>query len=183
MSRIGKTPVAIPSTVKVKGSGKEISVEGPKGNLSLSLTGTIAFEIDETAKEVRFTRSDDTRQQKSLHGLYRSLFSNMVTGVTEGYKKTLVIEGVGYRAVLKGSDLELSLGYCDPKILPIPEGITVEVPQMTRVIISGIDKEKVGQFAALIRKQRPPEPYKGKGVAYEGEVIRRKAGKTFVGEE
>jgi large subunit ribosomal protein L6 len=183
MSRIGKQPVPVPAGIAVKTEGDGIAVEGPKGSLELTVSGGITFDFNESSREMVFSRPDDTRSSKSLHGLYRSLFNNMVEGVSRGYSKTLLIEGVGYRGVINGKKLELSLGYSDPKILDIPEGITVEAPQATRLIVTGADKQKVGQFAALIRRQRPPEPYKGKGVMYDGEVIRRKAGKTFVGEE
>jgi large subunit ribosomal protein L6 len=153
-----------------------VKVKGPKGELS----GTFdpAMKIDLADGVITVTRPDDSRQNRSLHGLTRTLIANMVTGVSEGFSKTLEIQGVGYRAAMKGSDLEMQLGFSHPVLVKPPTGITFEVPAPTRVVVSGFDKQKVGQIASEVRGWRPPEPYKGKGVRYEGEYVRRKLGKT-----
>ena len=176
MSRIGRTPIPIPAGVEVTIAGSEVSVKGPKGELSGRFERDIHVARDGDTLVV--TRPTDEQRHRSLHGLTRSLVSNMVTGVSEGFSKTLEIEGVGYRAQLKGNDLELALGFSHPILYPAPDGISFEVPIPTRIIISGIDKQRVGQVAAEIRAKRPPEPYKGKGVRYAGERIRRKVGKA-----
>jgi large subunit ribosomal protein L6 len=177
MSRIGKLPVAVPSGVDVNIDGQSVSVKGPKGTLSLSVAEPIIVERAEDGT-LAVKRPDDERRNRALHGLTRTLVNNLVVGVTEGYTKKLEIHGVGYRVQLKGSDLEFSLGYSHPVKVTAPEGITFTVENPTRFSVSGIDKQQVGEVAANIRKIRPPEPYKGKGVRYQGEVIRRKAGKA-----
>ncbi|MCL4442866.1 MAG: 50S ribosomal protein L6 [Actinobacteria bacterium] len=177
MSRIGKQPVSLPSGVTVKADGDRIEVKGPKGVLLRDLPSEIDVFLDGSTLMVQ--RQNDEHRAKALHGLYRTLISNMVEGVTDGYKKELEIVGVGYRAVSKGpGEIEMSLGFSHSVIVQAPDGISFEVPSPTRVIVSGIDKEKVGQVAADIRKIRKPEPYKGKGVKYLGEHIIRKAGKA-----
>lgn len=176
MSRIGKVPVPIPAGVEVSVSGSDVTVKGPKGTLRHTVASPIAVATTDSAVEV--TRPDDERLSKSLHGLTRTLIANMVTGVTEGYSKTLEIVGTGYRVAKKGSDLEFSLGFSHPVLVKAPPGITFESENPTKVTVLGIDKQQVGEVAANIRKVRPPEPYKGKGVRYEGERIRRKAGKA-----
>jgi len=176
MSRIGKQPVSIPAGVKVAVAGSKVNVEGPKGKLDREIPGRIAVEVK--GAEVVVSRPDDTRQSKAMHGLVRSLINNMVLGVTKGFEKELHIEGVGYRAAVTGSKLNLTLGYSHPVEFDIPKGITITVDQQTEVKVAGIDKELVGQVAANIRFLREPEVYRGKGVRYKDEVIRRKAGKT-----
>lgn len=176
MSRIGNMPVDLPSGVEVKIDGSNVAVKGSKGELTRTFHERIAFELDDDVVSV--TRPDDTRESRALHGLSRALLHNMVLGVSEGFKKELEIQGVGYRAALKGQNLELQVGFSHPVLVEAQEGITFEVPEPTRVIISGIDKEKVGQVAANVRSIRPPEPYKGKGIRYVGEYVRRKAGKA-----
>ena len=177
MSRIGRSPIPVPSNVTVTLSGDNVSVKGPQGTLERQLPQgiTIAQEGD----MLLVSRPDDERRHRALHGLSRSLVSNMVSGVTDGFTKELEIVGVGYRATAKGPDaLELALGFSHPVQVEAPDGITFEVPVPTRIIVKGIDKEKVGQVAADIRKLRKPEPYKGKGVRYSGERVQRKAGKA-----
>ena len=176
MSRIGKMPIAVPSGVDVTVEGATIKVKGSKGELSRTLSDRVS--IDLTDGTLTVNRVDDSREARALHGLTRALVFNMVTGVAEGYTKSLEIQGVGYRAAMKGSDLELQVGFSHPVVVEAPEGITFEVPEPTRINVSGIDKELVGQVAADIRKIRPPEPYKGKGIRYVGEYVRRKAGKA-----
>ncbi len=176
MSRIGKAPVVVPSGVDVTISGRSITVKGPKGSLSRQIPGMI--EISQADGSLTFERPNDERDQRALHGLVRSLVNNMVIGVTDGFKKELEIVGVGYRAESQGAGLRLNLGFSHPVSVPAPEGITFEVPIPTQVIVSGIDKEVVGQVAANIRSIRKPEPYKGKGVRYAGERVVRKAGKA-----
>ena len=180
MSRIGKSPITVPSGVDVAINGATITVKGPKGTLSRTLEGGISVRKDESSLLVE--RPNDERESRSLHGLSRALVQNMVVGVTEGYAKELEIVGVGYRAEAKGpSALRLNLGFSHPVDFPGPDGITFEVPQQTRIIIKGIDKELVGQVAANIRSIRKPEPYKGKGIRYEDEQVRKKAGKAAKG--
>ncbi len=180
MSRIGRKPVAVPANVKVAIANYKVDVEGPKGKLSFTHRPEIGVAFDEAGKQVLVTRSDDERLNRSLHGLTRSLIANMVEGVTTGYTKKLEIVGVGYQAQLKKANtVALQVGYANQVILEAPAGVSVTVPDATHVVISGADKQAVGQFAAVIRKVRPPEPYKGKGIRYEGEVVRRKAGKAF----
>jgi len=175
MSRIGKKPIPIPSGVTVTIEPEIVRVAGPKGDLSERKAR--AIEVREEDGTLLVTRPTDRAEHRALHGLTRSLVANMVEGVTNGFSKTLEIQGVGYRAALKGRDLELALGYSHSVPIKAPEGIEFEVPQPTRIIIKGSSKQQVGQVAAVIRKQRPPEPYKGKGIRYEGEYVARKVGK------
>jgi large subunit ribosomal protein L6 len=175
MSRIGRKPIPVPAGVTVAIEPESVRVNGPKGELVERIHRDITVEQNDDVLTV--TRPTDRGEHRALHGLYRSLVANMVVGVTEGYAKTLEIQGVGYRAALKGRDLELALGYSHPVSIKAPDGIDFEVPQPTRVIVRGIDKQLVGEIAANIRKQRPPEPYKGKGIRYEGEYVARKVGK------
>lgn len=176
MSRIGKMPVAVPSGVEVTIEGSSVTVKGSKGALNREFNERIGFELDNGTLTV--TRPDDSRESRALHGLSRALVANMVTGVAEGFTKGLEIHGVGYRATMKGSGIELQVGYSHSVVVEPPAGITFEVPEPTRISVTGIDKEQVGQVAADIRKVRPPEPYKGKGIRYAGEHVRRKAGKA-----
>jgi len=176
VSRVGKKPVVIPDGVKITQEGNFLKIKGPKGELERQIHPNIGIEIVEN--QVNVTRPDDTKQNKSLHGLSRALVQNMVTGVTDTYKKTLDIVGVGYKAELKGKNLLLNIGYSHPIFLIPPEGITLEIPTQTQIIVSGIDKQLVGLIAAKIRSFRKPEPYKGKGIKYSDEHIVRKAGKT-----
>ncbi|QPG88061.1 50S ribosomal protein L6 [Rhodococcus qingshengii] len=177
MSRIGKIPVTVPAGVDVTISGQDVTVEGPKGTLALTISEPIAIEKAEDGS-LSVTRPDDERRSRALHGLSRTLVANIITGVTEGYTKKMEIHGVGYRVALKGKDLEFALGFSHPVPIEAPEGITFVVESPTRFSVSGIDKQKVGQISANIRRLRRPDPYKGKGVRYEGEQIRRKVGKT-----
>jgi large subunit ribosomal protein L6 len=177
MSRIGKLPISVPSGVDIKIEGPVVNVKGPKGILTHTLAEPITIERDEDGT-LAVRRPDDERKSRSLHGLSRTLVSNMIVGVTEGYEKKMEIHGVGYRVVAKGRDLEFALGYSHPVPVTAPEGITFTVETPTRFSVSGIDKQQVGEVAANIRKIRKPEPYKGKGVRYSGEVVRRKAGKA-----
>uniref|UniRef100_C6E4P2 Large ribosomal subunit protein uL6 n=1 Tax=Geobacter sp. (strain M21) TaxID=443144 RepID=C6E4P2_GEOSM len=176
MSRIGKLPIAIPAGVKVIYNAPEIKVEGPKGKLARNIGEGVA--IDVTAQAITVTRNDDTIKSRSAHGLTRTLINNMVVGVSKGFETLLEINGVGYRAEVKGNVLNLALGFSHPVNFELPAGITVEVEKMTKLKVMGIDKEMVGETAAKIRAFRPPEPYKGKGVKYADETILRKAGKT-----
>ncbi len=176
MSRIGKQPIPVPSGVEVKIDGSTVTVKGPKGELTQTFSDVVSIELVDG--EILVTRPDDSRTARSLHGLTRTLVANMVTGVSEGFTKNLEIVGVGYRAAMKGKDLELQLGFSHPVVVEAEPGITFEVPQPTKITVSGIDKQQVGQVAADIRKWRKPEPYKGKGVRYEGEYVRRKLGKA-----
>jgi large subunit ribosomal protein L6 len=175
MSRIGRKPIPVPSGVTVTIDPEVVRVHGPKGELSERIPRDIT--VAQEGEEINVTRPTDRGEHRALHGLTRSLVANMVEGVTEGFQKTLEIQGVGYRAQLKGKDLELALGYSHAVPVKAPEGIEFEVPQPTRVIVRGISKQMVGEMAAYIRKQRPPEPYKGKGIRYEGEYVARKVGK------
>ena len=175
MSRIGRKPIPVPTGVTVSISPQEVRVNGPRGELAERIPRDITVAQD--GEELVVTRPTDRGEHRALHGLTRSLVANMVEGVTAGYVKTLEIQGVGYRAQLKGRDLELALGYSHPVPIKAPEGIEFEVPQPTRVIVKGNSKQQVGELAANIRKQRPPEPYKGKGIRYEGEYVARKVGK------
>ena len=179
MSRIGKKPIEIPAGVEVKLDGTTITVKGPKGTLTRDLHPNIAVEID--GGVINVTRPNDDKLNRSLHGLTRTLISNMVVGVNETFKKELEVNGVGYRVELKGKDLLMKIGYSHDVVMTAPEGITVEVPTPNKVVISGPDKQKVGQFAANVREKRPPEPYKGKGIKYVDEHIRRKEGKAGKG--
>jgi large subunit ribosomal protein L6 len=175
MSRIGRKPIPVPAGVTIAIEPESVRVNGPKGELVERIHRDITVEQNDDVLTV--SRPTDRGEHRAMHGLYRSLVANMVIGVTEGYAKTLEIQGVGYRAALKGRDLELALGYSHPVSIKAPDGIEFEVPQPTRVIVKGIDKQLVGEIAANIRKQRPPEPYKGKGIRYEGEYVARKVGK------
>lgn len=177
MSRIGKVPVPVPAGVDVTIDGALVTVNGPKGSLQHTIPSPIQVARDDSGALV-VTRPDDERDSRSLHGLTRTLLANLVTGVTEGYTKRLEIVGTGYRVVAKGADLEFALGFSHPVVVTAPEGITFEVTSPTKFAVSGINKQQVGEVAANIRKIRKPEPYKGKGVRYAGEVVRRKAGKA-----
>jgi large subunit ribosomal protein L6 len=177
VSRIGRLPVAVPSGVDVNIDGRTVVVKGPKGTLRHTVAEPITVGRGDDGAIV-VERPDDERESKALHGLSRTLVANMVTGVTAGYSKTLEIVGTGYRVQARGSDLEFALGFSHPVVVPAPEGITFRVEANTRFVVEGIDKQKVGEVAANIRKLRRPDPYKGKGVRYQGEVIRRKAGKA-----
>ena len=179
MSRIGKMPVVLPKGVEVKQANGTLSVKGPKGSLQLSAHPDMNVVID--GGEVRVERPSEEKQHRALHGLTRSLITNMVIGVTDGFAKTLEIVGVGYRADLKGKGLTLSLGFSHTIEYTPDDGVSLECPNQTTIVVSGIDKQKVGQAAADIRAFRPPEPYKGKGIRYKGEHVRRKAGKTAAG--
>ena len=180
MSRIGRKPVVVPANVKVAVADSTINVEGPKGKLAFSYRREIDVNYDSEGKQVLISRRDDERLSRALHGLTRSLIANMVKGVTDGYSKKLEIVGVGYQAQLKKANtIALQVGFANQIVLEAPPGVSVVVPDATHITISGADKQAVGQFAAVIRKVRPPEPYKGKGIRYEGEAVRRKAGKAF----
>ena len=176
MSRIGKLPIPVPSGVEIAIDGQSVTVNGPKGSLTHVLAEPITVAQEDGTLTV--ARPDDERLSKSLHGLSRTLIANMVVGVTTGYTKNLEIVGTGYRVTARGSDLEFALGFSHPVVITPPEGISFRVDAPTRFAVEGIDKQKVGEVAANIRKLRKPDPYKGKGVRYQGEVIRRKAGKT-----
>ena len=175
MSRIGRKPIPIPAGVTVAIEPQLVTVNGPKGELRENIHHDIT--VAQEGEELLVSRPTDRGEHRALHGLTRSLVANMVEGVTNGFEKALEIQGVGYRAQLKGKDLELALGYSHPVSVPAPDGIEFEVPQPTRVVVRGISKQQVGETAAYIRKQRPPEPYKGKGIRYEGEYVARKVGK------
>lgn len=179
MSRIGRKPIAIPAGVDVKVDGSVVTVKGPKGELTNSFNPEIAIAVE--GNEIVVTRPTDNKEHRSLHGLTRTLISNMVIGVTEGFKKELQVNGVGYRVQKQGNNLVMNLGFSHQVIMPEIPGITVEVPGPNSIIISGPDKQKVGQFAAEVREKRPPEPYKGKGIKYIDEHIRRKEGKAAKG--
>ena len=176
MSRVGKNPITLPSGVEFAVDGSRVQVKGPKGTLERTLDERITVSIE--GDTVTLTRADDERDSRALHGLSRALVANMVTGVSEGYRKELQAVGVGYRANLQGRKLELQVGFSHPVLIEAPTGIDFEVPEPTRIVVSGIDKELVGQTAANIRRVRPPEPYKGKGIRYVDEHVRRKAGKA-----
>ena len=177
MSRIGRMPVAIPAGVDVTiEEGNLVTVKGPKGTLTQQLCPDMTLKQE--GAELHVSRSNDEKENRALHGLTRALLHNMIVGVTEGYKKELEINGVGYRAAKEGNKLVLTIGYSHPVEMEEIPGITIEVPSANKVVISGCDKQKVGQFAAEVREKRPPEPYKGKGIKYTDEVVRRKVGKT-----
>ena len=176
MSRIGRLPISVPAGVDVAIDGNTVTVKGSKGELSHVVPSPISVSMDENT--ITVARPNDERESRSLHGLTRTLISNMITGVTEGYKKDLEIVGTGYRVVAKGSDLEFALGYSHPVPVTAPEGITLTVVGPTKVTVSGIDKQQVGEVSANIRKLRKPDPYKGKGIRYAGEIVRRKVGKA-----
>ena len=179
MSRIGKQPIEVPAGVDVSVDDSSVRVKGPLGELEQRFHPDMLIRLEDST--LRVERPDDERMHRSLHGLTRTLIANMVDGVTKGFVKRLEIVGVGYRAVLKGSDLELALGFSHPVTIPAPDGISFEVPAPNRITVKGIDKQQVGEIAAEIRKVRKPEPYKGKGVRYEGEYVRKKAGKAAKG--
>ncbi|WP_322172360.1 50S ribosomal protein L6 [Acutalibacter caecimuris] len=179
MSRIGRKPINIPAGVEVKIDGSEVTVKGPKGTLTQAFSPRMT--ISQEGTEILVTRPDDQKENRSLHGLTRTLVHNMVTGVTEGFKKTLEVQGVGYRVQKQGKQLVMNLGYSHQVIVEETEDIQIEAPNANTIIISGIDKQKVGQFAAEVREKRPPEPYKGKGIRYEGEYVRHKEGKAGKG--
>jgi large subunit ribosomal protein L6 len=176
MSRVGKLPVKLPQGVKVAVAGGRVNVEGPKGKAAQPLPEGIACEVVEN--EIRVSRADETKSQKALHGLVRSLLSNAVRGVSEGFTRQLQIEGIGYRAQLQGAELNLTLGFSHPVVYKVPEGITVTLEGQTKIAVSGTDRQRVGQVAAEIRGLKPPEPYKGKGIRYADEHVKRKVGKT-----
>ena len=176
MSRIGKLPVTVPSGVTVTCSQDEVQVKGPKGQLSVKLPPGISAAVSEG--ELRLERPSDSKQDRAYHGLARALAANMVQGVSQGFKKSLEIQGVGYRADVKGDKLNLAVGYSHPVLMPVPKGLSVSMDGNTKITIEGIDKQLVGQFASDVRSVRPPEPYKGKGIRYQGEHVRRKVGKT-----
>jgi large subunit ribosomal protein L6 len=176
MSRIGRLPIDIPSGVDVKIDGQAVSVKGPKGELALTVAAPIEVKLEEN--QVLVTRPDDERNSRSLHGLTRTLIANQIIGVTQGYSKALEIVGTGYRVAQKGSSLELALGFSHPVVVEPPAGITLTVEGNNKITVAGIDKQAVGETAANIRKIKKPEPYKGKGIRYAGEVVRRKAGKS-----
>jgi large subunit ribosomal protein L6 len=178
MSRVGKAPIELPAGVEVTVDDDVVSVKGPKGDLSETLDPRISTSVDDGV--VTLTRVDDERETRALHGLSRALVNNMVIGVTEGYQKELTAVGVGYRAALKGKTLELQVGFSHPVLVEAPDGIEFEVPEPTKIFVRGIDKQLVGQVAANVRAARPPEPYKGKGIRYVDEHVRRKAGKAGV---
>ncbi len=181
MSRIGKMPISVPAGVDVNVDNNVVTVKGPKGTLTREFSSSMIIENKDSV--ITVARPNDLKMNRSLHGLTRTLIANMVEGVTNGYSKTLEIEGVGYRAAKQGKDLVMNLGYSHQVIMPEIEGITIEVPQPNKIVISGIDKQKVGQFAAEVREKRPPEPYKGKGIRYVGEYIIRKEGKAGKGKK
>jgi large subunit ribosomal protein L6 len=180
MSRIGKKPVPV-GKAKVTVKDHQVQVEGPKGKLDLTVHPAITVTLDGEKKELVVARPDDEKQSKALHGLTRALLANMIEGVTNGYKKSLEIQGVGYKAEMKGKNLVLSVGYANTVAMPVPTGVTVALEGPTKIHVSGPDKQAVGQFAAEVRKIRKPEPYKGKGIRYEGEQVKIKAGKAFAG--
>ena len=177
MSRIGRAPIAIPAGVEIKVEDNNVvTVKGPKGTLTQQFNPNMAIAVE--GAELKVTRPNDAKENRALHGLTRTLINNMVVGVTEGFKKELDVNGVGYRVAKEGNKLVMNLGYSHQVIVEEKDGITIEVPSPNKIIIHGCDKQKVGQFAAEVREKRPPEPYKGKGIKYTDEVIRRKAGKT-----
>lgn len=176
MSRIGRNPIQIPSGVEVGVDGSHVTVKGPKGTLERDIHAEMSVGISDGVLTV--TRPTDERRHRALHGLTRTLIANMVDGVTTGFSKTLEIQGVGYRAAAKGSDIEVNVGFSHSVLVPAPSGITLAVETPTKIVVSGSDKQLVGQIAANIRALRPPDPYKGKGIRYEGEYVRRKAGKA-----
>ena len=176
MSRIGKKPISLPNGVEVTINGQDVTVKGPKGTLSMTVNSDMAVKVEENTLEVE--RPSESKTHRTIHGTTRALLNNLVVGVSEGFSKKLVMKGVGYRAQLQGNKLVLQAGYSHPVEMPVPEGLTVEVPKNTEMIISGIDKQLVGEFSANVRAVRPPEPYLGKGIRYVDEYVRRKEGKT-----
>jgi large subunit ribosomal protein L6 len=178
MSRIGKLPIAIPGGVTVDRQGRSLTVKGPKGSLGLELRPEVEVEQEGATLKVTALRPDH-RESRAYHGMTRAILDNMMVGVTKGYERSLEIVGVGWNAGVQGKNLTMSIGFCNPVVMPIPEGLSVETPKPTVIVVKGSNKQLVGQFAAAIRSKRPPEPYKGKGVRYEGEHVRKKQGKTF----
>lgn len=176
MSRIGRKPITVPNEVKVDAKGREVLVEGPKGKLNIKLSDRITFELKDG--QITLKRVADTKLDKSLHGLYRALIANMLKGVTEGYAKELEIQGLGYKVSVQGSTLNMQLGFSHPINFPIPEGIKIETPKLNQIVIRGVDKQLVGRIASEIRAICPPEPYKGKGIRYLGEYVKKKIGKA-----
>ena len=176
MSRIGRKPINIPAGVEVLVNGSEVTVKGPKGTLTQTFKPSMSITVE--GSTVTVTRPDDDKTNRSLHGLTRTLINNMIVGVTEGFKKELSVQGVGYRVAKQGKDLVMNLGYSHQVTMSETDGITIDVPNPNTIVISGPDKQKVGQFAAEVREKRPPEPYKGKGIRYSDEYVRRKEGKT-----
>ncbi|MDR1754354.1 MAG: 50S ribosomal protein L6 [Eubacterium sp.] len=181
MSRIGRLPITVPAGVDVAIDGSTVTVKGPKGQLSRTFKPTMSISLE--GSEIKITRPNDAKENRSLHGLTRTLIANMVEGVTNGYKKELEISGVGYRCAKQGKDLTLTLGFSHPVVVSDNDDITIESPSPNKIIINGIDKQKVGQFAAEVRGKRPPEPYKGKGIKYIDEIIVRKEGKAGKGKK
>lgn len=178
MSRIGKIPIPVPDKVKVAITATEVAIEGPLGKLKQALMPVVSIQHDEVAKRLVVLRKDDSRQAKAAHGLYRALVRNMVEGVTKGYEKKLEIVGVGYIAAIQKNELQLRVGFANEVHMPIPAGLNVTCPDQTHILVKGPDKQLVGEFAAEVRAVRKPEPYKGKGIRYDGEQVRRKAGKA-----
>lgn len=181
MSRIGKKPIPIPAAVKVQISDGRVNLEGPKGKMDLAVHRRMAVQWDEKTRVLQVNRPSDSKQDKALHGLTRALLANAVLGVEKGYRKALEIQGVGYSARVQGNKLLLTVGFANVVEKSIPAGLKVETPTATQVVVTGADKQMVGHFVAEARKVRPPEPYKGKGIRYEGEIVRRKPGKAFAG--
>lgn len=179
MSRIGNKPISLPDNVHVALSGLDVGVKGPKGELKLTVHANMSVELEDDGRVVRVVRPDDSRENRALHGLTRSLVQNMVHGVVQPFERRLTVVGVGYNASLDGNKLSLQVGFSNTVVMEIPPLVVVEVPSQTSVIVRSCDKQAVGQFAAEVRSVRPPEPYKGKGIRYEGEQVRRKAGKAF----
>lgn len=179
MSRIGSMPIPIPKGVDVQAAGRTVTVKGPKGSLSIDLRSEVDLEIQAQELVVRPNGSGAERQARAFHGMTRALINNMVLGVTAGYEKVLEIVGVGWNAQAQGRKLSLNIGFCHPIVFEVPAGITVETPKPIEIHLRGADKQAVGQFAAVVRAVRPPEPYKGKGIRYRGEYVRRKSGKSF----
>jgi large subunit ribosomal protein L6 len=179
MSRIGKKPISIPDGVQVNVSGATVTVKGPKGELSWSAHANMVIEVDSAENVIHVKRPDDSRENRALHGLTRSLVQNMVSGVVKEFERRLTVVGVGYNASLAGNKLSLQVGFANTVVLEVPPLVNVEVPSQTSVIVRSCDKQRAGQFAAEVRAVRPPEPYKGKGIRYESEQVRRKAGKAF----
>lgn len=179
MSRIGNKPIPVPGGVEVKIDNPSISVKGKHGELSLNFHPAMNVELDSETNAIKVSRPNDDRQNRALHGLTRALIANMVQGVETPFVKKLEIQGVGYQATLNGQKLSLQVGFANTIVLEVPKGVTCELPNSTNIVVTSVDKHAVGQFAANIRSVRPPEPYKGKGIRYEGEYVRRKAGKAF----
>jgi large subunit ribosomal protein L6 len=180
MSRIGNTPVNVPSGVEIRLDGERVAVKGPRGQMDMGLRPEVELEVDDDGRQVIVKRRRESRSARAFHGMTRALLCNMVVGVSEGFTKKLEIVGVGYNARIQGSVLRLQIGFCHPVDFEIPKTLTVECPTNVSIVVSGCDRQEVGQFAAKVRAVRPPEPYNAKGIRYEGEYIQRKAGKSFV---